>query len=254
VGTCGAKRYGEGLGVGVIKEMEKQEELMGIANKSFYGAILAAILVVVMLIGVLYLGTQRSKMDRNVNLAMHGQQPLAADDPSTIPNVIKNSSIKVVALICVFALVVGVIGMVYLAFKNGTLGELSLASFIMLGLVGGAVYIVFRVFESAFTITQENADTFPTAVYNAVVSIQANLTGALALAVIYAGTAYLSYVSTIAKLPKDFKLLQSVRREFEESTQSFRQRAASSAPPVEGGFINHEGLAALRARALHHPA
>jgi hypothetical protein len=244
--------------------MEDTKELANVANKSFYGAVLAAILVVIMLIGVLYIGAQRSKMDKSVNLALHGQPPLVEDDPGTIPNVIKNSSIKVVALICVFALVVGVIGMMYLAFKNGALGELSLASLVMLGLVGGAVYVVFRIFESAFIITQENADNFPTSVYNAVVSIQANLTGGLALAVVYAGTAYFSYTAATAKLPKDFKLLDSVRHDFDTTsaglrqnfdgaTSGLRQHAASSVAPVDGGYINHVGLAALRARALHQP-
>ncbi len=230
------------------------DEIATIANRSFYGAVIGAILVAILLIGVLYVGSQRSKMDKSVNLALHGQPGLLEDDPGTIPNVVKNSSIKIATLVCVFALVVGVIGMVYLAFKSGSLGELSMSSLVMLALVGGAVYIVFRLFESAFIITQENADGFPTSVYNAVVSIQANLTGGLALAVVYAGTAYLSYASISSKLPKDFKILDSVRREFAHHQP--QSAPATSAPPpvVVGGHINHVGLAALRARALHQPA
>jgi hypothetical protein len=219
-------------------EMESELQMAATAKNSFNGTVVGAILALVMVVAVLYLAAQRSKMDKAVNTANHGFPPLGAGDPNTIPNVVRNSSIKVVAIVGVLAIAVGIVGALYVAFKNGDLNELTLSSYLLIGVAAAMIYVAFRAIEAALNITQEAADNFPNSVYDAVVTIQNMLTAAMALFIFYTGIAYLTYTSAVQKLtPKN------ARRPAKDKVQT-------PPPTVEGGFVNHLHLGGLQVRGL----
>lgn len=214
-----------------------------IAQNSYYGALVAGLLGIVLLIGVIYFGSQRSKMDLAIDTGAHAMPPLPADDPHTIPNVIRNSSLKTATYAMILAVVVGTLGMAYLAFKNGALSELSLGSYVLIGLAALLVYVIIRMVEESVNVTQEKAEQFPVSVYNSIVAIENLITASLAVMVFYIGVAYLTY--TGAK-----SAVASATVTASGATAAATAGSTNPSSKIPGGFVNYAALNPLRARAV----
>ena len=72
----------------------------------------------------------------------------------------------------ILAVVVGTLGMARSGLKNGALSELSLGSYVLIGLAALLVYVIIRMVEESVNVTQEKAEQFPVSVYNSIVAIE----------------------------------------------------------------------------------
>ena len=205
------------------------DDLLDTKTNFYYSSIIGVILCVAFVIALLYYAYQRQKMDVDNNVTnetwyVEDIDALLDEDPRTIRNVIKNSYLKMIATTIVLFSGIGIVAMIYIALKSGSLNGMTVSAYVLLGTAAAMLYFAIRMWESSTQLTQEIADIYPGSTYKAVKSIEQSLTGCLCLSAFYTLVSYLGYAGMHAKKPVG--------------------------EGVYGGYINEKALASMRLRAI----